>query len=123
MIPRERPRSLAPFLVFGFALLLGVAVYAYAHKDVGDVEAAKAQGAALVAALEAYRAEHGEYPASLEALTPDPLPRIDPPAWGLGWNYERRSDPPGFQLVVPANASRFPLLYYDPVTRGWVLNQ
>lgn len=124
MSPPRRPRSLAPWLVFGFALLAGVAVYVYAHRDVGDIETAKAQGAQIVDALEAYRAAEGSYPETLDALVPGYLPRLDPPAWGMEWEYRRREESPGgFQLMVAANTSRFPLLYYDPVARDWVLNQ
>lgn len=124
MIGKPGRAGLPVAIVFGVALLAGIAIYLVAHRDVGDIEAAKSQGGVLVDALERYRADTGAYPDSLQQLTPRYIASIHPPAWGLRWEYRRRPDAPtGFQLMVPENDTRFPLLFYDPVTRSWTLNQ
>jgi len=122
-----------PIFVALAAITLGVGVYAYAHRHEGRLRETERQGAALVAALEAYRREHGVYPDSLPQLVPDHLARIDPPVWGLGrWRY-RAYDAPApagspdtvlryFHLAAPANEANYPVLYYDFVERKWVLN-
>jgi hypothetical protein len=49
------------------------------------------RGAAIIAALEAYRVDKGDYPKELKELVPHYLKRIDPPPAGdRTWTYERR---------------------------------
>jgi hypothetical protein len=49
------------------------------------------RGAAIIAALEAYRVHKGEYPKELKELVPHYLKHIDPPPAGdRTWTYERR---------------------------------
>src|SRR5690606_16895496 len=102
----------------------------------GGLEASKQRGAVLVGALEAYRADHGAYPERLDDLVPDYLPAVEPPAWGTGqWRYRRYTaaevapegtpvDPDAefFRLSVAAGTGGYPLLFYDPALRQWVLN-
>lgn len=58
-----------------------------------EIEATIDRGDAVFSALEAYRADHGEYPSDLDALTPVYLSSIEPPLVGAGrWVYRRRSD-------------------------------
>lgn len=72
------------------ALLAGAGVYWWAHRDQGSLEQSKEVGAAIVEGLEMYRARHGTYPATLEELVPEYIPRVEPPTWGLErWRYRR----------------------------------
>ncbi len=74
----------------------------------------------LLRALEAYRADHDVYPASLPPLSRRYLKAIPKPGLPFegDWQYERgpggSGDPRVFELyvVVPRN--------YDPLVRGWV---
>lgn len=120
-------------VITALVVILGAGVYLYAHKDEGALEASKERGAEIVAALEAYHAEHGTYPEQLEELVPARLPSLEQPTWGLGrWRY-RRYTPADihesadttnvyFQLSVAADESGYPVLYYDTAAERWVLN-
>jgi len=112
------------------AVLIAAAVFAWAHRDEGELEDSKARGAVIVQALESYRAEQGSYPDSLPQLVPVHLPEIEPPTWGLQqWRYRRllpRTEQAQgrefFQLSVAASESGYPVLYYDIAAERWVLN-
>lgn len=82
----------APFAV-AIVLLVGIPLF----QDMSpkpSVAALKAQGKTLVDAVERYRAEHGEYPPSLEAAGASAL------STGYGhWEY-RRDAGGGFYLKV-----------------------
>lgn len=134
--------QLALPLVVLAGLAVGVGIYWWAHRDAGRLEETRRLGAELVAALEAYRADRGEYPETLDDLVPDYLARIERPTWGVGeWTYRRyavqadagmaadSADAGGagdvayyFTLSVAANEQRYPVLYYDVADRRWVLN-
>lgn len=123
-------------LVIALALGAGAAVYVYAHRDEGRLEQSKERGAQIVAALMSYQAEHGTYPATLEALVPVHLDSVPQPTWGLAeWGYRRYTptdvataadtavdDVVYFHLSVAASESGYPLLYYDVPLRRWVVN-
>jgi hypothetical protein len=48
------------------------------------------RAAAIIAALDKWKATHGQYPVTLEELVPSELPRVDPPLVGKGvWEYGR----------------------------------
>lgn len=142
-----RRLPVAEIVVVVLALAAGAGVYWYAHRDQGELEESKERGAVIVDALQAYRAQTGTYPESLEELVPVHLPEVAPPTWGLErWRYRRYTPaevaaratvpaedtapaPPQdvdddvfFQLSVAANPSGYPVLYYDYVGRRWVLN-
>jgi len=127
----------AEIVVTALALSAGAGVYAYAHRDEGKVEESKQRGAAIVQALERYRADQGDYPPTLDALVPRYVGTIEPPTWGLRrWRYRRYSagdvvrgvPAPAengkryFQLSVAANEQGYPVLYYDFAAQRWVLN-
>jgi hypothetical protein len=128
---------LAPISVAVATLTAGALVYAYAHRDLGSLEDTKQRGSFLVSAIEQYRRDNGVYPDSLGALVPRYAPRIEPPTWGLGeWTYrkyEQRIPPERvtatgdtlarfFDLSAPENAAHYPVLFWDPADRRWVLN-
>jgi hypothetical protein len=57
------------------------------------------RGDLIIAALEKYRADHGQYPPSLKHLSPKYIDKIPSPTWGLReWIYE--GDERGFFLMV-----------------------
>jgi hypothetical protein len=123
----------AEIVVITLALLAGVGVFWWAHRDHGQIEETKERGVVIVGALESYRERHGTYPAALAELVPDHIARIEAPVWGLErWRYRRFTpedvatgagrDEVYFQLSVAANQSGYPVLYYDYTARRWVLN-
>lgn len=126
---KDGPRRRLPWpelLVATLVLVAGVSVYLYAHRDEGALAQSKRAGGEIVVALTSYRNETGEYPATLAALVPEYLDSVPLPDWGLGvWAYERyaaKGDTTYFQLSVAAAPGGYPLLYFDPVSRRWVLN-
>lgn len=116
----------AEIIVAAVVVAAGAGVYVYAHRDEGRLEDSKRAGTAVVAGLAAYHGEHGTYPDRLDELVPHYLSEVPPPTWGLGrWSYERYSPVEGviyFRIAVAANASGYPVLYYDFATGRWVLN-
>jgi hypothetical protein len=52
-------------VVVSVVLLLGAGIFWWAHRDQSDLEQSKERGAAVVAGLEAYHAQHGTYPETL----------------------------------------------------------
>lgn len=121
----------AEVLVVSLALAASVGVYLYAHRDEASLNETRRAGTGIVSAIEQYSARHDEPPASLDQLVPEYLATVAPPAWGLRrWHYRRFTvaAPPDssartyFELSVAADASGYPLLYYDLVARRWVLN-
>jgi hypothetical protein len=135
----SRKLPVPEIVVTALAVVAGIAVYWYAHRDEGALEESKARGAAIVQALDAHRTDTGIYPGALTDLVPHYLPHIDPPTWGLEhWVYRRYRpseimaaaetvEPGGdeyvyFQLSVARNESGYPVLYYDYAARRWVLN-
>ncbi|HEX6307427.1 MAG TPA: hypothetical protein VFZ69_04515 [Longimicrobiales bacterium] len=126
----------AEILVTAIVVAAGAGVYAWAHRDQGDLEESKRRGATLVQALRAYHAGHGTYPERLDELVPRYIAAVEPPTWGLGqWRYRRYSaaelapeaaaaarDAVFFQLSVAGDESGYPMLFYDPALDDWVLN-
>lgn len=127
MIGRIRAHA-AEIVVILLVVAAGVGLYAYAHRDEGRLEESKQRGAAIVEALESYRAGTGAYPASLDDLVPQHIAVIEQPTWGLQrWRYRPYSPDEDdatqyFQLSVAAQESGYPVLFYDFVARRWVLN-
>jgi type II secretory pathway pseudopilin PulG len=124
----------AEIVVIGLVVAAGAGVFALAHKDEDLIAESKERGAAIVSALEQYRASAGEYPNALADLVPEHRDDIAAPTWGLRrWHYRgyapdsvRAADPAAprtlFQLSVAADESGYPVLYYDIAARRWVLN-
>jgi hypothetical protein len=128
-----RKLPVAEIVVIALALLAGVGIYWWAHRDEGRLEESKERGAVIVSGLEEYRARHGTYPDALDDLVPRYAVSVEPPTWGLErWRYRRftpeevaagaGSDEVYFQLSVAADESGYPVLYYDYTGRRWVLN-
>ncbi|MEN8150813.1 MAG: hypothetical protein ABFS86_13400 [Planctomycetota bacterium] len=83
----------------GRVLIFGVVLLAVACSEQADLDETRRRGDRIVSALESYRTTEGEYPTTLEELTPDYLPEIPTPTWGLRtWVYEHLTD--GFGLAV-----------------------
>lgn len=101
-----RKRTL--IILLATALLGGIAAYLFSTRGVTRVlmygpfvdpllpysdaayQNTRARATALVAALETYKGDHGEYPGSLQELTPALMTRVDPPLVGTGrWKYRR----------------------------------
>jgi hypothetical protein len=110
-----RKLPLAEIVVGSLALLAGVGVYVWAHSDQATLEESKELGAAVVAALQAHRADTGTYPAALEDLVPAYLPRLEQPTWGLEqWRYRRYTpDEVTAGAVVPADSRNAPAAQVD----------
>ncbi|MCC6547660.1 hypothetical protein IT570_10880 [Candidatus Sumerlaeota bacterium] len=69
------------------------------------------QAAAIRSALNQYRAEHGLFPAELEALSPRFIASVPSPGWGENrWKYSSRQ-PGDYHLAVSQDASN--LLSYS----------
>jgi type II secretory pathway pseudopilin PulG len=142
-----RKLPVAEIIVTVLALAAGAGVYWYAHRDQGALEESKERGAAIVEALDSYRAATGTYPADLDDLVPTYIAAIEPPTWGLErWRYRRytpaevvagatapatgaepapveaSADEVYFQLSVAANETGYPVLYYDYAASRWVIN-
>ena len=99
----------------------GAAVYAYAHRDAAEIEQTKAQGTAIVTALESHRAREGSYPASLEMLVPVHLEALPAPAWGDQWTYRTFDDGRYCELYVRAGDGL--TLRYDFTAGRWALDR
>ncbi len=138
---RTGAASAGTIVLIALTFLLAVAVWIYAHRDLPAIDRTKAEGLRIVAAVQAYHHDTGHYPDSLPLLVPKYLAAIAPPPWGLRvWNYKHYAEPtrpgaeagapaPGggrvaeyFELSVPANASYYPVLFYDVTDQRWILN-
>lgn len=112
---------LAELLVAGLILAAGVAVYVYAHRDEGAIEATKQRGALIVGALREHHAAEGRYPAALDALVPAYLDSIPAPAWGDRWTYRTFGEGAHCELYVREPAGRL-TLRYDFTGERWALD-
>ena len=110
-----------PELVTALAiLLLGAAIYVYAHRDGGALDATRAAGLLVADRLDAYRDSAGSYPAELRALEQggESIPQ---PAWGRGaWHYQA-FDSARYELYV-RSADGALTLRLDPQRRRWSLD-
>jgi hypothetical protein len=120
-------------IVTALVIAAGAAVFVYAHRDEDALTESKERGAAIVAALTAYRSDRGTYPERLDQLVPAHMDSLEAPVWGLRrWRYRRyapadineTADTAAvyFQLSVAADDSGYPVLYYDFAAGRWVLN-
>jgi len=91
------------FLLGSAALAVGIART--------NLELARARGDRVAQALLRYRADHGRWPADLDALAPVYLDRVPSPRIMLSPNrflYEHDDDVPRFGFVIaPPNGSRY----------------
>lgn len=61
--------------------------------DAIRIAESKKSGSPIVAALEDYKLDNGEYPMALDDLVPTYIGQIDPPKFGQhGWEYVRSKD-------------------------------
>jgi hypothetical protein len=85
------------------SILLVVAFFALAlmvYRRIGSLDVTEGRGNRIVLALENYRGDHKQYPATLAELCPMYLASIPAPAWGLrAWRYQRIPDG-AFYLTV-----------------------
>ena len=116
-----RRLPVAEILVALAVVAAGAAVYAYAHRDEAEIEQTKAQGSAIVAALESHRAREGSYPTSLEALVPADLEVLPAPAWGDQWTYRTFDDARYCELYVRSGDGL--TLRYDFTAGRWALDR
>jgi hypothetical protein len=105
-------------------LIAGLGVFAWAHRDEGELEETKRRGEQIVGALESFRARTGAYPDSLPQLVPEYIAAIEQPVWGTQqWRYrllpEQRTV---FQISVSKNSSGYPSLNYDHAVGRFVVN-
>jgi hypothetical protein len=82
-------------------------------QDLGMSEARTAEserrGDVIVEALQAHKARHGRFPATLDDLAPDLLPAIQKPTAGTGeWEYRTFDSGQGFQLMFGEGADMYP---------------
>ena len=94
-------------------VLAGVGGYYYLrHLDEAKVDAARLQVKTLTQAAEAYYTKHGEWPASLVALTEKEAdgsrPYLEPDAIKTPWGKEYGYDPSG-----PSNSGNKPDVWAD----------
>lgn len=88
-------------LLIAAAVLVVLAVLAavdYFALDGPTLENGSRAGQPITAALEKYKADHGDYPAALDLLPPDYLKAIPPAAPRYPFHYMLCSDPPGYLL-------------------------
>ena len=87
-----------------------------------SLSATEKRGEPIVAALEAYRAAHGEYPEKLNALIPQYMKEIKPPLVGNHkWHYWRsRKDKDWYELgAFDDSKVSHNMLNYSSRTYSW----
>lgn len=112
---------IAEIVLVAFVIGAGLGVYLYAHRDTDAIEATKARGDVIVAALERHRAEHDAYPATLQQLVPQHLDSVPQPVWGPAWSYRAFQDGAHAELTVTGQDGRL-TLRYDFTGRGWAFD-
>ena len=104
----------APFAV-AFVLAVGVPLFRYMGPK-PSVPALQAQGQKLVDAVERYRAEHGDYPPSLEEAG------TFAPWTGYGrWEYQRYPDL-GYYLKVGDYGRYHFVMWWDQRNKRWSID-
>lgn len=84
------------------------------------VEGSLRTGKQLVGALEAYRAQHGEYPDRLDVLAPEHIKRIRKPSAGTRmWVYKPLADGNEFVLLFESFAPGRPSCWYLSEQGRW----
>jgi hypothetical protein len=75
--------------------LVAVALVSCRQASIADLQV----GDQIVAAVEKYRADHGQYPETLSQLAPTYLPSVTPPRYGSRkWDYVTYRDRSDFAL-------------------------
>jgi hypothetical protein len=99
-------------LVVGAPLLLAGCCPFYEWSE-ASIEATEKRGDSIIAALEAYRAQHGEYPKELQDLIPQFAEAVEPPLVGdRKWVYIRLV-PNQFDLSIKEPESARELYYWS----------
>lgn len=109
------PISIAAVVIAIFAFSgLAIPANSYIHKQAEIT--AKAYPEKIIPFLEAYREQHGSYPANLDEL-PDkpPLPRL------LRTSHAYRSDGTTFSFFFPKPGGLLDAWYFDSDSREWQL--
>ena len=102
-------------------LLLVVLVPALGGCDSSAPDALNVAGNQIVSALEAYRADHGNYPLKLEELQPDYLADVPEANWGnREWHYTPSETQYG--LHVCRGQDHYPCYYYSSKSKQWVFD-
>ncbi|QEL14247.1 hypothetical protein [Limnoglobus roseus] len=105
------------WLLLLLAVLTGTSVFAilWWQAEYPSRPALKSQGERMIAAVERYRTQHGEYPATLEDAG------ITPPSHGYGpWQYGHNDN--SFWLIVGDYGKDWFVLSYVSGDRGWYLD-
>ncbi len=112
-------------LKMGFAALLVVAILcagvAVAFKCLRGEPLPRAeidaQTSYLSQKLEAYKSQFGAYPATLDDLHLEEVPR---PSWGTRqWEYKRLRDDGGFELILRESEDDYVGVYYSSEYGTW----
>ncbi len=86
--------------------------------------ATKAEGDAIVAALEAYKSQKGTYPATLGALVPEFMVGIPDPSTGWPeWGYVLSEGDRTFELTFAANEGGYPCSYWSSSKGKWIRDE
>jgi hypothetical protein len=84
-------------------LFVGLILALFSVSGQNAIKETAKRGNIVVDALERYHADHGNFPDALVALTPEYLPNIPLPTWGLGeWIYA----PTGSDFDLRVNESK-----------------
>ena len=81
------------------------------------------RGNAIVAAIDAYKKDHGAYPTDLGELVPEYLSKIDPPTAGSQvWGYGVYKNGAVFCLWFEGPTKYHPFSGYSSSSRNWMLD-
>jgi hypothetical protein len=89
-----------------------------------NVEDSKKQGDRITSALAAYRADKLAFPANLELLVPNYIPKIEPPLSGNGrWLYKTLEKGQRYILSFKGFGSESSEWSFDSQDNYWVCNR
>ncbi len=126
---RKKTYILGPKTIVRAALLIAAAVLVvlavlaavdYFALDGPTLEDGARAGQPITAALEKYKADHGDYPAALGLLTPAYLKTIPSPAPRYPFHYTLCSDPPGYLLSFRLGRDAAGYCASASGTKSWV---
>jgi hypothetical protein len=81
------------------------------------------RGDKIIAALEAYKADHTTYPKALDELVPQYLSKIEPPTAGSEvWFYETYEGGSVFKLLFKGPTKYHPSCWYLSSSPDWWLD-
>ncbi len=110
----KRRRLFAAIVGVGLPLIVFVVIY-FNPRQVRLLEDMR-----LVAnAIEAYQADHGEYPETLEELVPNYIDDLREPPTFWEWFYRRGENSYRFAYVASADRWGYRACIYNSLTRDW----